>query len=89
MLDAKTHLSRLISDIEEHREEEIIIARNGNPVARLQAVGAADVDSGQRRVGAACGAFVVPEDIDTPYGDLHALFAGNVALSDSPPGAEE
>ena len=76
MLDAKTHLSRLISEIEEHREDEIIIARNGHPVARLQAVDAAEPDSALQRIGAARGAFVAPADIDTPYGDLHALFAG-------------
>ncbi|TVR94101.1 MAG: prevent-host-death protein [Spirochaetaceae bacterium] len=77
MLDPKTHLSRLISEIEEHREDEIIIARNGHPVARLQAVGAAEPDSALRRVGAARGAFVVPHDIDTPYGELNALFSGS------------
>jgi antitoxin (DNA-binding transcriptional repressor) of toxin-antitoxin stability system len=78
MLDAKTHLSRLISEIEEHREDEIIIARNGHPVARLQAVDAAEPDSARQRVGAARGAFVAPNDIDTPYGELNALFSGSL-----------
>ncbi|OZB74628.1 MAG: prevent-host-death protein, partial [Thiomonas sp. 14-64-326] len=35
MLDAKTHLSRLIQSLDQGREREIVIARNGQPVARL------------------------------------------------------
>jgi prevent-host-death family protein len=33
--EAKTHLSRLVAAIESGDESEIIIARNGKPVARL------------------------------------------------------
>ena len=76
MLDAKTHLSRLIADIEQHREDEIIIARNGHPVARIAALDRANTESALQRIGAARGAFTVPDDIDTPYGDLTGLFAG-------------
>jgi antitoxin (DNA-binding transcriptional repressor) of toxin-antitoxin stability system len=76
MLEAKTHLSRLIADIEEHREEGIIIARNGRPVARLETTETTDVEGAVRRIGAARGAFEVPDDIDTPYGDLAHLFGG-------------
>ena len=76
MLEAKTHLSRLIADIEEHREETIIIARNGRPVARLEPTETTDVAGAVRRIGAARGAFEVPDDIDTPYGDLADLFGG-------------
>ena len=35
MLEAKTHLSRLVEKIEKGDEQEFIIARNGRPVARL------------------------------------------------------
>lgn len=76
MLEAKTHLSRLIADIEEHREEGIIIARNGRPVARLEATESTDGEGAVRRIGAARGAFEVPDEIDTPYGDLADLFGG-------------
>ncbi len=76
MLEAKTHISRLIADIEEHREEGIIIARNGRPVARLETTETTDVEGAVRRIGAARGAFEVPDDIDTPYGDLAHLFGG-------------
>jgi prevent-host-death family protein len=35
MLEAKTQLSKLVEQIESGAREEIIIARNGRPVARL------------------------------------------------------
>lgn len=35
MLEAKTNLSKLVEAVESGAEEEIIIARNGKPVARL------------------------------------------------------
>ncbi len=38
MLEAKTHLSRLVDAVERGVETEIIIARNGRPAARLVAV---------------------------------------------------
>jgi prevent-host-death family protein len=35
MLEAKTHLSRLVDAVESGAETEIIIARNGKPAVRL------------------------------------------------------
>lgn len=35
MLEAKTHLSRLVEQIETGRAKEVVIARNGRPAARL------------------------------------------------------
>jgi prevent-host-death family protein len=35
MLEAKTHLSRLVEVTETGTEHEVVIARNGRPVARL------------------------------------------------------
>jgi prevent-host-death family protein len=35
MLEAKTHLSRLVEEIETGGEATVVIARNGRPVARL------------------------------------------------------
>ena len=89
MLEAKTHLSRLIADIEQHREDEIIIARNGHPVARIAATDRGRTESARQRIGAAKGAFTVPDDIDTPYGDLTGLFAGAGTADDgsSPSGS--
>ncbi|MCK9488489.1 MAG: type II toxin-antitoxin system prevent-host-death family antitoxin [Xanthomonadales bacterium] len=61
MLEAKTHLSRLVDAIEQGTQKEIIIARNGRPVARL-----VPVRKGvpARRIGVAKGKFRAPEDID-------------------------
>lgn len=38
MLDAKTNLSKLVQQVESGEEAEIVIARNGRPVAKLTAV---------------------------------------------------
>lgn len=35
MLEAKTHLSKLVEAVESGREKEIILARNGKAVARI------------------------------------------------------
>jgi prevent-host-death family protein len=45
-LEAKTHLSRLLDEVE--RGEEVVITRHGKPVARLQAVQAADGGRAER-----------------------------------------
>jgi prevent-host-death family protein len=70
---AKTHLSRLI-DRAEHGEE-IVIARNGKPVAKLVAF--QEKPLGPRRFGTMRGQFEVPDDFDDPLpDDLLALFYG-------------
>ena len=40
MLEAKTHLSRLVEEVESGATNEIVIARNGKPAARLVPIGA-------------------------------------------------
>jgi len=39
MLEAKTHLSRLVEQLESGASSEIVIARNGKPAARLVPIG--------------------------------------------------
>ncbi|MBK8906360.1 MAG: type II toxin-antitoxin system Phd/YefM family antitoxin [Rhodospirillales bacterium] len=73
MLEAKTALSALVAAIEEGRESEVIIARNGRPAARLVPL-AAPRDG--ERIGVARGAFVVPEDIDADNRMIATLFRG-------------
>jgi prevent-host-death family protein len=71
MHDAKTHLSRLAERAAQG--EEIVIARNGQPLARL--VPAAD--RRPRRVGFAAGRIHVREDFDDPLPeDIQAAFEG-------------
>ena len=57
MLQAKSTLSKLVEAIESGREEEVIIARNGRPAAKLVPV--EDVVLGHR-IGVAKGRFIAP-----------------------------
>lgn len=59
--EAKTHLSRLLADVE--RGDEVIIARAGKPIARLVRF---DRSPGERTLGLDRGTFQVPDDFDAP-----------------------
>lgn len=72
MLEAKTHLSRLVESLETGAEDEILIARHGRPVARLIRLEKVDAS---RRIGIARGAFQVPDDIDAHNEEVARLFA--------------
>lgn len=65
--EAKTHLSRLLEKVE--RGEEVIIARDGTPVARLVAL------AGRRVFGDLVGKMVVPDAFfePLPEADLEAF----------------
>ena len=66
---AKTHLSKLVEEVE--RGEEVIIARAGRPVARLVPL------QSPRRLGLLRGRLTVPEDFDTPLPEeVLATFEG-------------
>jgi prevent-host-death family protein len=68
--EAKTHLSKLIEDVE--AGEDIIIARAGKPVARLTAF---MLPKGIQ-LGLLKGKLTVREDFDAPLGvELMAKFA--------------
>lgn len=71
MLEAKTHLSRLVEAIESGERSEVVIARNGRPVARLTSLRPA---SPQRRLGVAKGCFTVPASIDAANPLIQELF---------------
>ena len=58
--EAKTHLSRLLSDVE--AGEEVVIARNGNPVARLVAVN----HRGKRQPDLLKGKITIPDSFFDP-----------------------
>lgn len=76
MLQAKSSLSRLVQALEEGREREIVIARNGRPAARLVPLEA--VPAGPR-IGVAKGRFTVPDDIDAHNDEVARLFLGGGA----------
>ena len=58
--EAKTHLSRLLAEVE--HGEEVVIARAGKPVAKLVPVQA----PAGRQLGIDEGVFEVPDDFDAP-----------------------
>ena len=61
--EAKTHLSRLLAQVESGTE--VVIARNGAPVARLVPCR----PRGKREFGALKGRLVVPETFFAPLPD--------------------
>ncbi|MHB1273891.1 MAG: type II toxin-antitoxin system Phd/YefM family antitoxin [Rhodanobacter sp.] len=73
MLQAKSSLSRLVEAIEQGREREIVIARNGRPAARLVPINATLTG---KRIGVARGVFEVPDDIDADNDAVARLFLG-------------
>ena len=73
MLEAKTSLSRLVEAIEQGKEREIIIARNGHPAAKLVPM---EKKTPGQRIGVAKGMFEVPDDIDAHNDEVAGLFAG-------------
>lgn len=73
MLEAKSNLSRLIKILEYRKEREIIIARNGRPVAKLVSMETLTHD---QRIGVAKGVFEVPDNIDAYDEEVAKLFLG-------------
>jgi antitoxin (DNA-binding transcriptional repressor) of toxin-antitoxin stability system len=71
MLEAKTQLSLLVEAIETGAEMEVVIARNGRPVARLTRLREAPLP---RRLGVARGQFSAPDSIDSANPLIAELF---------------
>ena len=71
MREAKTHLSQLVEAIESGAEQEVVIARNGRPVAKLTRLEPA---KRPRRLGVARGQFTVPDSIDSANPLIAELF---------------
>ena len=67
MHEAKTNLSRLVERA--RRGEDIVIARDGEPVVRLVPV---DRVRGRRPVGAWAGRIRIHEDFDAPLPDEYS-----------------
>lgn len=74
MHDAKTRLSQLVEAVESGETDEIVIARNGRPVARLVPITPARKLA--TRIGVAKGAFTAPADLGAGDAEVAALFAG-------------
>jgi prevent-host-death family protein len=73
MLQAKSSLSRLVEAIEQGKEREIVVTRNGRPVAKLVPI---DPVPAGKRIGVAKGVFDVPDTIDAHNDEAARLFEG-------------
>ena len=71
MLKAKSNLSRLVDAVESGAEQEVVIARNGRPAARLVAMSARLPAA---RIGVAKGLIEVPDDIDAHNDEVAKQF---------------
>ncbi len=75
ILEAKTRLSNLVQLIETGKEDQIIIARYGKPVAKMVVYNDVPVS---KRIGVAKGKLKSPEDLDQYNEEIAALFGGNI-----------
>lgn len=71
--EAKSTLSRLIQAIKSGEEQEIIIARNGEPAARLVPIAAKP----KIRFGLGKGKISLPVDFDADNSTIEKLFSGS------------
>ena len=72
--EAKTHLSRLIEEVE--TGEEIVVAKAGRPVAKLSPIRA---KGRRRKLGLLDGKFRIPDDFNAPLPDeILDAFAGRL-----------
>jgi prevent-host-death family protein len=67
--EARTHFSKLLKRVLEG--EEVIIARAGQPIARLSPL---QPKRGKRVPGSAKGLFTMSDDFDAPMPDLERAF---------------
>lgn len=76
MLDAKTNLSKLVEAVESGAEQEVIIARNGKPAAKLVAVN--DHRPPRERLGFLDGKFppMSLEDLNATNEEIERAFYG-------------
>ena len=74
MFQAKTELSKLIKSLEEEKHKSIVIARNGQPVAKLTLYNSSE--STKRELGKFNGKYHIPKDIDECNEEVLALMEG-------------
>lgn len=84
MLDAKTNLSRLVQSVENGDEKEIVIARNGKPVARI--VPLVETAKPKRRLGLARGKYpdFTLEEFNATDGEIARMFYESPLFPDEP-----
>jgi len=72
MHDAKSQLSKWVDAVERGETDQVVIARNGRPAARL--VPLATAARTPVRIGIAKGLFVAPADTSAQDTEVAALF---------------
>lgn len=72
MLHAKTNLSKLVEAVESGAEQEVIIARNGKPAARLVPLDPAPKK--KIKFGVAKGRYEIPDNIDLDNEEIAQQF---------------
>ena len=73
--EAKTHLSRLIDEVEQG--SSFTIAKSGKPKARVVPINKSRKDTLKRRFGFMKGMYTAPEDIKTPFAnEIEEMFYG-------------
>lgn len=72
MLEAKNQLSKLVQAVESGSVEEIIIARDGKPAARVVPI--AKKQRSRIRLGLAKGRYKIGDDIDADNEAIAKLF---------------
>ena len=74
--EAISNLSRLVTALGAGDETEIVIARNGQPVARLLPLALVGPRNADKRIGLLEGKFSAPADLDADDEELLRLFKG-------------
>ena len=67
--EAKTSFSKLLEDVA--KGEEVVIARRGEPVAKL-----VPIDRARREIGFERGMIWIADDFDAPIPELEDAFEG-------------
>ncbi len=75
MLEAKSNLSKLVKDLEQHEEDAVYIARDGKPVVMMVRIPYKEVTS---RFGIAEGAFTVPKEFDKWDDEIAEMFEESI-----------
>ncbi len=75
VLEAKTNLSSLIKLVESGKEQSIIIARYGKPIAKLTPCYDTSTNN---RIGVAKGLLKEPDDLDKYNDEIAELFGGDL-----------
>lgn len=75
MLEAKSHLSKLVRDLEQHKEDTVYIARDGKPVVMMIRIPQKEASE---RFGIAEGVFTVPDNFDSWDEEIADMFEGSI-----------